>query len=402
MSILGGINSGGAGGGGSIATGGGVVGADIVEANLGPTGPYSTNAILNASQTGAIIHSLNYNGSQEVNVIRNDGVGLYIGDSTIGLQDTAVIGSTVAIYGAGQNAEVQCTSGGTTNIYGGAAVGIAVGPVAGAVTVQATSTFKQPLQVGPSGPYASNALINVQATGNVMGYRNAANTGDRNIIALDGADSLKFGDFTAGVNTNVYGGTQIVIGNSAINAFIANGTSVSIGGASLNIAPAITAQAAATVQGALTVQSQAYAAQRVSSDFPTSATGVATAPSQLLIPFSGSQNVAFDANLFIQEAGAGGMRPAIAAPSGATVIAGFQGSGAQDVLSVTSSSLTATAVGTGVYAATVGKTEQVSVIGSISGSVGCTGPVMITMEPWVSAHTGTIKQGSTVLLRPST
>jgi len=153
--------------------------------------------------------------------------------------------------------------------------------------------------------------------------------------------------------------------------------------------------------GSVSINNQVYGGQRVATGFSVSATGLATGPSQFFIPVVGGQNMAFDANLFVQQAGSGGVRLALSAPSGAQVLMGGAGPTGFDAFQF-SGTAQASVVGTAIYAGSVGQTNQITVAGSITSVAGVTGPVMVSVMPWTNGHTGTILAGSNMFVYPST
>ena len=155
----------------------------------------------------------------------------------------------------------------------------------------------------------------------------------------------------------------------------------------------------------LTVQGQQYGAQRVTSNFSTSAIcsgtyQIPTAPPQYTIPFVGGQNIGYEIDMMTQNTAAGGINPVWSVPSGVGLTLACNGFGAQDTF-VHLAGIPATGVGTGAYGA-ANAFINLRINGTITGAVGATGPVTISALPVVAGHTMTIFAGSDIYLYPST
>jgi hypothetical protein len=107
------------------------------------------------------------------------------------------------------------------------------GGAGGAVPV-ANATYLQFAKTGDTASTSARINFQGQAAETYIGYRDAANTHDRIIVSCDGSNDLQFGDFNGG-NTVVYGNVQITIGNTSVNALVANGTAVTIGASAASI-----------------------------------------------------------------------------------------------------------------------------------------------------------------------
>jgi len=166
---------------------------------------------------------------------------------------------------------------------------------------------------------------------------------------------------------------------------------------------AVAVQATATFSDGVSFQNESYGAQRVSSNFLVSATGLATAPPQYIIPIAG-QNIGFDGTLFLQAQGAAGARLSVLSPSGCVILADMSGQALgptafnSDIFSFTGGS----AVGTGVYAIGAGAKSAITVAGTIVAATGVTGNVVIGVMPITNGQTMTYLANSNVFVYPST
>ncbi|MFI4963357.1 MAG: hypothetical protein ACHP6H_05830 [Legionellales bacterium] len=243
--------------------------------------------------------------------------------------------------------------------------------------------------LGPVGPWSTKGILNAIPSGVILASRNAANSADVSMLALDGANDLTIG---------ATGYASIVVAQTPLTV---QGTAT--------FQNPVTEQATATFNSAVIIQNQIYGALRVTSNFvspPSGTFAVATAPSPYLIPCQNG-NVAFDGTMFLQASGTQGVDVVVAAPSGAQMLAGFQGTlkgvtGTADTFNITSASLQATAVSSSVYAAVNQTVAAVSFAGSLMAATGVTGYAVITIHPIANGQTGTILAGSNIFLYPST
>jgi hypothetical protein len=196
--------------------------------NYGPPGHFATNGCLNFTDNGNLLSARNSANTSNINLMSIDGSNnITIGDMS---------------YAANINIEASQPHNITLNAGGNWAVlGVNGNPgyasitntVGNVVFTMGETGFCVPtgasIACQGNGPVAQYGEVKFSATGVLAAFRNAANTSDRRLIAVDGSDNITFGNHVGG-NTTIYGNAQITVANNTNNTLVATGSNTALSG----------------------------------------------------------------------------------------------------------------------------------------------------------------------------
>ena len=384
-------------------------------------GPASTSGEINFSATGTFLAARNAANTGNIPLMALDGANSLIFQSGVGgnillqpsLNDGSVIaaGPSIATVESSSGDIMRASPGAIlfSSVGGGGSItmDIASNTVVSVVATGVTIATGLTITMQGNGPASTSGEINFSATGTLLAARNAANTTDISLMALDGFNDLTMGNIgslgeitlnATAVLLEVNGGNVVELYSGG---FIINSTNLTIESTSATF----DAASPVAINDTLTVKGQQYGSQRVTSNFSTSAIcsgtyQIPTAPPQYTIPFVGGQNIGYEIDMMTQTTAAGGINPVWSVPSGVGLTLACNGLGAQDTF-VHLAGIPATGVGTGAYGA-ANSFVNLRINGTITGAVGATGPVTISALPVVAGHTMTVFAGSDIYLYPST
>jgi hypothetical protein len=390
-------------------------------------GPVAGGGELRFSATGTIAAFRNAANNADLNMIKIDGNDtITIGNTTNGYIEMGPTVNSVFLQAPGvSNASIELFSdninmGGNTLLFANAgfvppnysypslgAAAPAMQLIANSTAINQTLTasgtqFPLSGMFGATGPFSASGMVNFPyppaGQTPLIAYRNSINTADVALVG-GGGNNAYFGDITNSNNSYLLSSTQSILQSSS------RSTIVGAGGAQLadfSVASGMVISATGTFVLPISVQSQQYGAQRVPTLFYSSQTGIGTAPSQFNLA-TNKGNFAFEGNIYVQPLVVGGTKISVRGPSGAFITMQAQGATGFDTFMMTGSTVGpyATAVGTGVYANSLGL-EPIAFAGSVACAAGVTGPLTIGLIPVNNGATMGILPGSNIFLYPST